>query len=174
MTNARGVPTPLTPPGGIQRFGRRILDDPAHDPYRASGNWAAGTQCSGCGAQFMHGHWAWQKNPAPAASSKHLCPACQRVHDHQPAGYLTLDGPTLSTHRDEILALARHEAARASADHPLQRVMDIIEHEDRVEITTTDIHVPPRIGQALHRAHHGELAISYGHDEISVRVHWTG
>jgi hypothetical protein len=39
-------------------------------------------------------------------------------------------------------------------------------------ITTTDIHLPQRIGEAVRRACHGDLQVRYGSDEYSVRVHW--
>jgi hypothetical protein len=39
-------------------------------------------------------------------------------------------------------------------------------------VTTTDIHTPHRIGNALERAYQGELETHYGHDEYSVRVTW--
>jgi hypothetical protein len=189
MKPARGASPHSPQPGGVRRFGRRILDDAAHDPYRADAKPVLGTVCSECAARFVRGHWAWETRPEasnhspraggspkePLPASDHtLCPACRRTHDHQPAGYLTIEGPAVQNHRAEVLALVRHEAARALADHPLQRIIDIIEHPDRIEITTTDLHVPRRIGQALRNAHHGQLQMNYGQDEISVRVHWTG
>jgi hypothetical protein len=50
--------------------------------------------------------------------------------------------------------------------------MQIDEHDGRIEISTTDIHLPQRLGEALKRAHHGELAVQYGKDEYSVRLRW--
>jgi NMD protein affecting ribosome stability and mRNA decay len=174
MTRAHRTPSPLTPPGSVQRFGRRVFDDPAHDPYRDQGKVAAGTRCPDCGARFEHGRWVWPRISSSESAHSVVCPACRRVHDRQPAGILTLQGPTVRDHAEAVLTIARHEADRVRADHPLHRVMDIIEKPGRIEITTTDVHLPRRIGEALHRAHRGELAIRYGHDEASVQVNWQG
>ena len=65
-----------------------------------------------------------------------------------------------------------NERAVAPALHPLNRIMQIDEHDGRIEISTTDIHLPQRIGKALKRAHHSELSVQYGKDEYSVRVRW--
>ena len=42
--------SPQTPPGGIERFGRRVLDDARHDPYQAQGKYAEPTHCPSCDA----------------------------------------------------------------------------------------------------------------------------
>lgn len=42
----------------------------------------------------------------------------------------------------------------------------------RIDIATTNVHLPRRIGEALKRAHDGELDVTFGHDEYSAPVHW--
>ena len=42
----------------------------------------------------------------------------------------------------------------------------------RVVVTTTDIHSPQRIAEALKHAYDGDFKLSYGHDEYTVRVNW--
>jgi hypothetical protein len=39
-------------------------------------------------------------------------------------------------------------------------------------ISTTDIHLPKRIGEALHRAYKGELELNYEKQNCFVRVNW--
>jgi hypothetical protein len=39
-------------------------------------------------------------------------------------------------------------------------------------ITTTDIHLPRRIGEALHRAYEGDLDFHYEEEAYSIRVTW--
>jgi uncharacterized protein (DUF2249 family) len=39
-------------------------------------------------------------------------------------------------------------------------------------ITTTDLHLPRRIGDALHRAHQGEISFHYIEEGNILRVHW--
>jgi len=40
-------------------------------------------------------------------------------------------------------------------------------------ITTTDVHLPRRIGEAVHRAYRGDLDVKYSPDEYTVRVNWS-
>jgi hypothetical protein len=40
-------------------------------------------------------------------------------------------------------------------------------------ITTTDIHVPRRIGEALKNAYHGTLDYHFEPEEYRLRVRWT-
>jgi hypothetical protein len=40
-------------------------------------------------------------------------------------------------------------------------------------ISTTDTHLPRRIGEALKHACHGELSLHYDQGEDFVRVNWT-
>ena len=48
-----------------------------------------------------------------------------------------------------------------------------IEDEDgTVVITTTDIHLPRRIGEALFDAYEGELDFHYEEEAYSIRVSW--
>jgi hypothetical protein len=141
------------------------------DTYRLRGKLPEPTVCPECTAVFHKGRWTWGKRPADA--HEHLCPACNRIHDKFPAGWITLSGPYLAAHRDELLGLARNEEAAQRADHPLSRIMALDEKPDRVTITTTDPHLPRRIGEALHRAHDGELAIEHEKQAYLVRVTWT-
>ena len=42
----------------------------------------------------------------------------------------------------------------------------------QIVMTTTDIHLPQRIGTALKRAYHGDLDVTYAKDQWSVRARW--
>ena len=66
-----------------------------------------------------------------------------------PAGWLTLEGPYVARHQDELLGIARHEAEAERPEHPMHRIMDIESRTNAIEIATTDIHLPRRIGEAL-------------------------
>jgi hypothetical protein len=164
------TPSPLTPPGGVTHYRDRIYDDPRHDPYQAKKKYHEPTVCSDCGVMFHHGHWQWATAPEGAQSA--VCPACHRIRDKLPAGFLTLEGSYFAEHRDEILGLVRNVADRDRHDHPLNRIMDIVAEADRATVTTTDIHLPQRIGAALTNAYQGALDVQYGHDEYSVRAQW--
>jgi hypothetical protein len=51
--------------------------------------------------------------------------------------------------------------------------MAIEDHRDHVTITTTDLHLPRRIGEALHRAHDGALTVDHEKQSYFVRVAWN-
>lgn len=106
-------------------------------------------------------------------AEQHLCPGCQRTHDHVPAGQLTLSGEFFSAHREEILHLVRNTEAKARAEHPLERIMGIEEEADRAVITLTDTHLAHGIGEALHHAYQGELSSHYTDEDGLLRVSWT-
>ena len=167
--NPRRGPHPDANPGGQRRD--RMVQEARKDPYRDRKQPSGPAVCPECGAAFSAGRWAWVEQPLAAAEV--LCPACERIRDAFPAGSLSVGGEFLSDHRDEILGLIRNEADAERQDHPLNRLMAMEEREDGgYEITTTDIHLPRRIGEALHRAYEGELDFEYGDGERSIRVSW--
>ena len=170
MTRRTPTPTPLAPPGGVTRYRDRIFDDLRHDPYQAKGKYKEPAVCSDCGAVLKRGRWHWASPPEGALATR--CPACQRIRDKLPAGQVILAGAFLKAHRDELLQLVRNEAEREKSEHALHRIMEIGQDGDRVVVTTTDIHLPRRIGRALETAYRGDLELAYGEDEYSVRVHW--
>jgi hypothetical protein len=148
----------------------RQIEEVAHDPYLERHKPSGPAVCPSCGVVYAHGHWVWEA--LPEAAKPHLCPACHRAKDNYPAGHVTLSGPFLAQHRDEILGLLRNAEARAKGEHPLERVIQIAEASGEITITTTDLHLPRRIGEALRHAWKGELEIKYSPDEYLVRVRW--
>jgi hypothetical protein len=171
MARRAGTPSPLAPPGSTPRYRDRILDDLRHDPYQARGKYPDATVCRDCHAVFRRGRWTW--GPVPeSAPQQALCPACGRIRDELPAGYVTLEGPFAAAERDAFVRIARNEEARMKDEHPLERIMRVEDAGTRVLITTTDTHLPRRIGDAIKRAHKGKLEVRFGDDEYSVRVHW--
>ncbi len=170
MTRRHPVPTPVSPPGGVTHYRDRIFDDKRHDPYQTKGKYTEPSVCSDCGAIFHRGRWQW--NDVPAGASRVICPACMRTRDKLPAGSLTLAGEFFEAHRDEVLALVAHVAARERKEHPLNRVMHIDAGADRTVVTTTDIHLPQRIVEALHHSFQGKFELDYGHDEYVVNAKW--
>ena len=114
------------------------------------------------------GHGARQS----ADAHQEPCPACHRVRDRFPAGYVTLDGEFFTAHRDEIVHLARHRAEHEGAEHPLERIMGFEDAAGGVLITTTDTHLARDIGEAVHAAYKGSLEYHYNKEENLLRVHW--
>jgi NMD protein affecting ribosome stability and mRNA decay len=141
-----------------------------HDSYRQQEKLPEPTRCPDCGAVFRDGRWQW--TPAPSGAHEALCPACRRIRDRYPAGYVTLTGDFFAAHRDDILHLVRNREVRAKAEHPLERIMAIEDVADGVQITTTDVHLARAIGEAVHDAYKGELELKYNDEENLVRVRW--
>jgi NMD protein affecting ribosome stability and mRNA decay len=161
---------PAKHPPSRQQRRDRLIHEWVHDPYQAKSKPPAPTVCPQCGAVFQQGRWTWMARPAHAHEEP--CPACRRIRDKYPAGYLSLRGAFLQGHRQEILNLARHEAQRETAEHPLHRIMQIEEQEDGIVITTTDLHLPRRIAEALHRAYQGEMEVQYVEEGSILRAQW--
>lgn len=160
----------------VVKHGRRdrLIQEQVHDPYMIHEKLPEPTRCPVCGAAFTNGRWAW-----PAATDdtevEHeiLCPACQRIRDHVPAGYLTLEGEFFAAHRDEILNLVHNKVKTEESEHPMKRLMNVEEDEEGgVVITFTDVHLPRGAGRAIENAYQGELDIHYNDDADIIRVYW--
>lgn len=141
-----------------------------HDTYKLTHKLAEPTVCKDCGAVYQQGRWQWAARPTGAQEV--TCPACQRMRDHYPAGYVVIEGPYFTAHRTELMNLLRHREEREKAEHPLARIMAIEETAEGVVVTTTDLHLARDLGEALHHAHKGELDFHYNEDEQLLRVHW--
>lgn len=156
------------------RSGRRIFgraqEDHINDPYQAQQKIREPSVCQDCGAVYHHGRWQWQGKPEEATAVR--CPACRRIAERMPAGIVTLHGAFVAQHKAEIVGLARNEEAAEKGEHPLNRIIAVEETPDGLEIRTTDIHLPRRIGTAIKRAHGGELAIDFDAAGYFVRVDW--
>ena len=140
------------------------------DPYVATRKPAEPTVCPTCKAVFSEGRWSWQRPPAEAGAM--TCPACQRIHDDFPAGYVMVKGEFIKDHRDEIIALVKSKEDREKAAHPLQRIMAIEDTREGLQVTTTDSHLARGIGEALHDAYKGDLKLRYSRDEDLLRAVW--
>ena len=71
------------------------------------------------------------------------------MRDRVPAGELALSGAFFTGHRQEIMNLIHNAESEARAEYPLERIMDIVEGEDRTVITFTDAHLVHGLGEAL-------------------------
>jgi hypothetical protein len=90
-----------------------------------------------------------------------------------PAGIVTVTSPILTSQKEEIIRLVRNQEEAERTEHPLNRIMSIDETApDRIVISTTDIHLPRRIGEAIRRAFHGDLEVHFDEQGYLVRVDW--
>lgn len=149
----------------------RLIEEFRHDPYQARLKLHEPTCCPTCGAVYHEGRWQWLSRPEHAHEV--MCPACWRIHEEQPAGFVTLSGPFFKDHREELLHLVNNVAERAKAEHPMKRIMKIQQEENSdILITTTEIHLARGLGEALHHAYQGELEFHYNAQEELLRVVW--
>jgi hypothetical protein len=151
--------------------GNPRLHEEIHDPYRSTAKQRTPGACAQCGATYRGGRWTWEKlRPAPPATL--LCPACHRINDRYPAGEIHIGGAFGVAHAAEAIRIARNVEAAESAEHPLHRIMEVRRAPDGVTITTTDVHLPRRIGHALEAAWQGALKTHYDEEGYYARVGW--
>lgn len=158
--------TNIHPPGGHDE----LRPERVHDAYRAREKLPEPTVCPDCGAVYQRGRWTWGSAVTGAHPSR--CPACRRIHDRLPAGYVTIGGAFLAKHRDDVLNLVRRCEEREKAEHPLERIMAIEGEGDEVVVTTTSTHVARRIANGLHDAWKGSLDMSYNKAQDLFRARW--
>jgi len=159
---------------GSQVSGAQIrnIQELVHDPYFSKRKLPEPSSCPECGAVYHAGRWLWGTSSPDAHLS--LCPACQRIKDHCPAGFLTLSGEFLSDHREEILQLLKNLEQYEKAEHPLKRLI-CMEHQSdgSLEATFTDPHLARAMGEAVRHAYKGQLDYDYQAGEYLLRVKWT-
>lgn len=129
--------------------------------------------CPDCGACYREGRWTWRK--APVGSYQHVCPACQRIANDDPAGVVRVEGKFAIDHREEIEGLLRNIEEREKTEHPLKRIMSIEDEAPGYVVSVTDAKLAQTFGHALEKAYRGKLEHSPTTRESSqfARVHWT-
>jgi NMD protein affecting ribosome stability and mRNA decay len=149
----------------------QMLEGFSDDAYRPGAKPRGPVHCPDCGALFRKGRWSW--GTAPAGALKRRCPACLRIAEGSPAGYITMTGGFFTAHRDEVLARVRHIEQREKTTHPLERVMAIETAKGGVLVTTTSVHLARRVAHALESSFKGTLNVSYNHQDNLLRVRWS-
>ncbi|QGZ38568.1 hypothetical protein IP92_01092 [Pseudoduganella flava] len=161
-----GRPATASPPAEASL----AAPDGVADPYQERGALSDPAVCGHCGAVYAGGTWHW--GPAPPHASRVRCVACHRTDDNVPAGYVTLEGPYASTHRDELEEEIARYAHLARTAHPMRRVMAMEEVGGRLLVTTTDVELAHDIAQELRRRHGGELDGHFNREEFLIRMRW--
>jgi hypothetical protein len=83
-----------------------------------------------------------------------------------------LKGSFKDEQKEQVMGVIHNTEAQEKQQHPLSRIMGIEVQQEDIIVSTTDTHLPRRIGEALHHAYHGELDLQYNQDEDFVRVTW--
>lgn len=149
----------------------KLVQEYTHDPYFAKERYHDPSVCEKCGVVYNHGLFEWLDSP-PQDAQRIVCPACRRIGDHYEGGMVVLEGQFLVDHKQEIMNLISNVAEYKTKSRPLERIMEIKDLGDRVEITTTYEHIARRIAEAVHSAYKGELRLQYPEGEKYVRAYW--
>ncbi|MBN9511687.1 MAG: ATPase [Alphaproteobacteria bacterium] len=163
-------PANLTGPTSGPRRGGRAQDTGVGDPYKRTAKLQEPTVCPQCGAVYHHGRWQWAAPPPGAHSA--VCQACHRVNDNFPAGILAIGGRFALRHRDEIRRIVQRQEEIEKPEHPFNRIIRLRDEPGGIVVTTTDVHLPRRIGEALKAAYDGALTLDYDEDGYFLRARW--
>lgn len=133
--------------------------------------------CSKCGVIYRQKRWIMdsvellrvKENPEAGVI---VCPACQKMRDKVPGGFLTLSGSYLRQHEHEILELIKNTEAKSRGKNPLGRIMELHQEGDMLTIHTTLDRLAEKLGKEIYKAHRGDLAFQWSHGENMVRVAW--
>lgn len=148
----------------------RLLQEREYDPYKTDLKYSEPTVCPQCQAVFQNGRWQWAEKPALAHAAQ--CPACRRIEEKFPVGFVHVTGEYFHVHHDEIMHLIDNETRKEQGEHPMERIVDKVPEDEGILVTTTGFHLARRLGEALHSAHQGELGINYNDAEDLLRVYW--
>lgn len=159
--------TPTQPPVRQDR----LIREEVHDTYKLRGKLSEPTRCPQCGAVYHKGRWSWTAS-AGADADEQLCSACHRENDHYPAGEVTISGRFAMKNKDEILRLAHNIENVEKNEHPMNRIIEIRDLGDEIQITTTDVHLPRRIGKAIQDAWDGSLDIHFDAGGYFTSIVW--
>ena len=139
-----------------------------HDAYRSHTKSSDATVCPDCGLSSFGGKWSWS---APPLADVHeaVCPACQRIRDDYPAGWIELHGLS-ANEREEVQNLIRNVEEREKAEHPLERLMSMRQEGEAMIATTTGMHLGRAIAGALGRRFRDRVTVEYPPGESRIRV----
>jgi len=149
------------------------------DPYLPKGASRKISVCSGCHAVYKNKRWYGESALYDAVvkildTAITVCPACMKIRDNFPGGIVTLKGDYVLPHKQDLLNLIRNEEARARGFNPLERVMSIKENGfGSIVISTTNEKLAQRLGRAIKKAFHGDVAYQWSHDNKLARVDWV-
>ncbi len=164
----------------VRKFGisdKRGRAKTSEDPYIPEEGRAEPAICETCHALYRNKRW--YLDPKMVAECQDdpgvhrvTCPACQKIAERYPEGIVTLSGGYLWDHEEEIRNILRNEENKAMARNPLERIMSMEREGDDLVIKTTEEKLAEHLGRALHRAHQGELSVTWTDEHSVCRVNW--
>ena len=143
----------------------------------SSGKHPSKIRCPKCGLLYVDG--LWKNGPSDerrVAGEKEiqfrLCPACTQIRDGQIGGIVQFSGTFTESHRQELLNRIRNVEKHAREERPLERIIQIREATNRIEISATTEHLVARLGKSIQRDFGGELDLRYAPEDKFAFVHW--
>lgn len=149
------------------------------DPYLPRGASRKVSVCEGCRSVYQNKRWyagadRYENAMRAPGTATIVCPACLKIRDNFPGGIVTLKGDYVLPHKQDLLNLVKNEEARARGFNPLERVMSVKENGfGSIVISTTNEKLAQRLGRAIKKAFHGEVAYHWSHDNKLARVDWV-
>lgn len=133
--------------------------------------------CRHCGNVYLKRRWLLATDPRAAvtgaAAEPVTCPACEAEASGVASGFLRLEGAFFVSHRPDIDALLRAEAARAAEDNPLGRIIKWeVSADGGLVVATSTEHLASRLGEAVRKAYGGDLDHGFSHGNKLVRATW--
>lgn len=151
-----------------------LYKDSRTDPYAARLKVQGESVCTACGAHYNNGRWQWE--PTSASSKGALqtttCPACQRIANNAPAGFVSIDKEFFAKHRQEVINLVQRVEAEEKSQHPMERLIAIQDGSDAALATTTGVHLANRIAHALTASFKGKAEFQYDDAKTRLDVYW--
>jgi NMD protein affecting ribosome stability and mRNA decay len=155
--------------GSIKR-NDRLIRDKRKDVYMKTNTTKTSMVCSNCGAIYSNGRWAWKELINDLRET--ICPACKRIYDNYPAGFVEIKGRFYSEHEREISNLIMNMEKLERKERPLERIMMFKPEKSKATLTTTGIHIAKRIGEILSKSYQGNFSFQYLDGDKSIRVLW--
>ncbi|MBI2379442.1 MAG: ATPase [Gammaproteobacteria bacterium] len=148
----------------------QLFKAPLKDMYKSDAKLKEPTLCMKCDALYQGGRWTW--GTPDTTPDRGLCPACQRIADNCPAGFVAIDKGFYESHRREIQDLVKATEEKEKSEHPLERLIAIAEEPDQVLVTTTGVHLAQRLGHALTASYKGHAEYQYDDQKTRLDVYW--
>lgn len=134
--------------------------------------------CSRCHAIYRPKRWhldeaEYQKLLRDPTISTIVCPSCKAIEQQDFRGQVTLKGPSVAKHREQILNTIYNEEAHLRATNPHSRIGLIQEQDDALLVWTVNEFLADRIGKELKKAFAGsQTEITHLPREHFTRVVW--
>lgn len=146
----------------------RLIKEKRHDAYKETQKLPDPTLCTECGVLFTDGRWVWTGTEEQV--NRTVCPACRRISEKNPAGFVDIQGEFFDGRRDEVENLIYNTEKAETLERPMERLIQVRHNGGVTHVTTTGVHIARRIGDAVARAYSGETTINYLDGEKRVRI----